>query len=301
MSRARRARQTALRWLASLGVAALVSGCLDANVPSIPPTPTPAPDPTPVTTVYDLRANVWYEGLALHVDRATATLDARGGPVVIVIRMDNDTDDPSRLDGAVSLVLAGQRFEPTRESDVPEVPDHGSAAATFRYELQGVASIDDAVIEIGAGPLHVAHVPLTAGAGPLEALEPVALTLAGSSTASGLKITLRGGVLRWDLPDWSQELAASAAALILTYDVTYAGDFSGGLAFTGENVALRLPDGTIVDPRPDGHSQSVELIGARKTKKHLFSRFEIPSGLTGDFALLVRNGGAEKAIVFTIG
>ena len=83
--------------------------------------------------------------------------------------------------------------------------------------------------------------------------------------------------------------------------MTYAGDFAGGFAFTGENVALRLPDGTVVSPRRDGHSQSVELIGARKTKKNLFSRFEIPAGMIGEFALLVRNGATEKAIPFTIG
>ena len=50
-------------------------------------------------------------------------------------------------------------------------------------------------------------------------------------------------MLRWDLPDWSQELDASLEALTLTYDVTYTGDFAGGFAFTGDNVALRLPDG----------------------------------------------------------
>lgn len=299
MSRATRGAASGL--LAALGAAALVAGCLDANVPSAVPTPTHAPDPTPVTTVYDLRANAWYEGLALHVDRVTATLDERGGPVVIVVRMDNDTADASRLDGVVSLVVAGRRFEPTRDSNIPEVPDHGSAAATFRYELQGVASIDRAVIEIGAGPLHVARIPLTPTAGALDALEPLALKPIGNATANGLRISLRSGVLRWDLPDWSQELASSEAALTITYDVTFAGDFSGGLAFTGENVALRLPDGTIVDPRPDGHSQSVELIGPRKTKKGLFSRFEIPAGLTGEFVLLVRNGSAEKVIVFTVG
>ena len=66
-------------------------------------------------------------------------------------------------------------------------------------------------------------------------------------------------------------------------------------------MALRLPDGTVVSPRRDGHSQSVELIGAKKTKKGLSSRFEIPAGLTGTFNLLVRNGGQEKAIPFKIG
>ena len=126
--------------------------------------------------------------------------------------------------------------------------------------------------------------------------------LAGfGATAASLKVTLRGGLLRSDLPDWWQELGAKLEALTLTYDVTYTGDFAGGLAFTGENVALRLPDGSVIAARRDGHSQSVELIGSRKTKKGLFSRFEIPTGLTGSFALLVRNSGTERTIKFTIG
>ena len=110
-------------------------------------------------------------------------------------------------------------------------------------------------------------------------------------------------MLRWDLPDWSQELDAELAALTLTYDVTYPGDFAGGFAFTGDNVALRLPDGTIVEPRRDGHSQSVELIGARKTKKDLFSRFEIPAGANRQVRAPASRSGDRptKAIPFTIG
>jgi hypothetical protein len=144
-------------------------------------------------------------------------------------------------------------------------------------------------------------VPLTPSAGAVAAFQPQALTLKGTGAAADLKISLTSGGLRWDLPDWSQELDASLAALTLTYDVTYTGTFSGGFAFTGDNVALRLPNGKVVSPRADGHSQSIELIGAQKTKKGLFSRFEVPSGMSGKFALLVKNGSTTKAIVFTIG
>ena len=38
------------------------------------------------------------------------------------------------------------------------------------------------------------------------------------------------------------------------------------LMVVSERQALRLPGGDVVKPRRDGHSQSVELIGARKTK-----------------------------------
>jgi hypothetical protein len=302
-----------VRVLATLAVvAATLAGCLDANPPSALPSPTRQPEPTPTTTTYSLGTTVWYEGLELHFDTVTAVLDARGGPVEVRLRLDNPTDDVVQLhlvdpteeagvlDGKIRLVVGGTAVEATRESIVPDVPAKGSASATLTYELQGIASIDDAVIEIGAAPLHVARVPITAAAGVPLTFEPVELHVGGSGTAASLKITLRSAVMRWDLPDWSQELDAKTRALTLTYDVTYAGDFSGGLSFKGELVALRLPDGTIVERRRDGHNDDVALVGPRKTKKDLVSRFEIPEGVTGSFALLARNGSVIKAIKFTI-
>jgi hypothetical protein len=138
-------------------------------------------------------------------------------------------------------------------------------------------------------------------AGDVVAYEPVAFGLTGSAQASSLKVALRSGLVRWDLPDWAQELNANLKVLTVTYDVTYLGDFAGGLAFTGDNVALKLANGTVLRARKDGHSQSVELVGAHKTKKGLFSRFEIPAGTTGKLLLLVRSPGVERAIQFDIG
>jgi len=284
----------------AMAAAVALAGCLDDR-PSAAPTASAAPEPTPTTTVYSFDSTIWYEGLEIHVVSVTATLDALGGPVTVVIRLDNPTADDSQLDGAVDLVVGSVRAAPTRESTIPQVPAGDSAAATLTYELQGITSIDAAVLEFGAGPLHVARLPITAAAGEAVTFEPIVLDVSGTASASSLKLELTGGEVRWDLPDWSQELDAGLQALTLSYNGTYTGSFSGGFAFTGDNVALRLPDGTVVGARRDGHSQSVELIGAKKTKKGMFTRFEIPAGLTGEFALLVRNGSAERAIPFTIG
>jgi hypothetical protein len=279
----------------------LTLAACDQGGPSVAPTPTRSPEPTATTSGYQLNTRVWYEGLEIDVVGATATLDQRGGPVEVRMNLHNPTDQDSNLDGAVTLLVGTVRADPTRESTIPEVPAQDTIAATLTYELQGISSIDKAVLEFGAGPLHVARVPITPAAGSPLVFEPVELALTGSGTASSLKLAIHTGELRWDLPDWSQELDASLQALTITYDATYSGDFSGGFAFTGDNVALKLPDGTIVEARRDGHSQSVELIGAKKTKKGLMSRFEIPAGLTGTFGLVVRNGSAQKTIPFTIG
>lgn len=282
-------------------VLATLAAC-DDTAPSVAPTARATPEPTATLTTYELGTTVWYEGLKITVVSVTATLDRRGGPVEVLLHLENPTAEDSSLDGAVTLLVGTVRADPTRDSVVPDLPAGSTGAATLSYELQGIASIDQGVIEIGAGPLHVARVPLTPFAGKAVVFEPRELALNGNGTSGTLKLTIHAGELRWDLPDWSQELDASLQALTITYDATYTGDFSGGFAFTGDNVALRLPNGTVVTARRDGHSQSVELIAARKTKKGLFSRFEIPAGLTGRFALLVRNGSSPvKAIPFTIG
>lgn len=281
-------------------IAATLAAC-EPGAPSAAPTPTRAPEPTPVTTRYQLGTTVWYAGLVLHFGEATASLDERGGPVTVGLRLDNPGEESADLNGRIWLVVDGERIEPTRESKVPNVPGKGSAGAVLTYELQGIDEVEEAVIEVGDAPLHIARIPLTSAAGTPVVFEPIVLELGGTQTAGSVRIALRSGVLRWDLPDWLEELDADLQALTLAYDVTYAGDFSGGLAFTGDNVALRLPDGKRVAARKDGHSQSIELIGARKTRKGLFSRFEIPAGATGKFALIVRSGSTERAIEFTIG
>ena len=298
-------RRGRLPRLAALGVAmALLAGCIDAPVPSVEPTPTPTPEPTPTTTTYQLGATIWYEGLILHVDDAVAILDERGGPVEVRIRVENPGDDEGELDARIRLLVDATSNDPpieaTRESKVPSVPAHGFVGALMTYELQGIPTVDKGVILIGEDVNHVARIPLTPAGGDLVDFEPVVLSVSGAGTAGDLRLTLRSGVRRWDLPDWSQELVASLDALTLTYDVTYQGTFSGGFAFTGDNVRLRLPNGTVIGPRRDGHSQSIELIGAGKTKRGLFSRFEIPTGMTGRFGLIVRNGKVSKTITFNV-
>ena len=168
------------------------------------------------------------------------------------------------------------------------------------FEVLGPVSIGDAILRIGDPPRHLAIVPFASGGSGPVTFQPITAKLSGTGNAADLRLTLRSGELRWDLPDWGEELPATSAALTLTYDVTYRGSFSGGFPFTGDNVALRLPDGRIVAPRPDGRSQSLAVIQAGRTLSGLSTRFEIPSGVTGPFSLIVRNGSAQGAIRFQL-
>jgi hypothetical protein len=234
------------------------------------------------------------------MDRATTLLDPRGGTVDIAFRIENPGAEPSELDARIFLVVAGNRIEPTNESHIPSTPAGETTLGLLTFELQEIASADDAVLEIGADPDHIAKVPFGPDGGVARTYEPIDYEIKGTNAAGDLRITVKRAHIRWDLPDWSQELTADLRALTVTYDATYTGSFGGGFAFTADNVALLLPDGTIVESRRDGHSQSVELIGAGKTKKQLFSRFEIPADARGEFRLVVRNAGTSKGIRFTV-
>ncbi len=286
--------------IAVLTATLAIGGCLDVALPSAAPSPTRTPEPTPTTTIYELGQTVWYEGLLVHVDRAVATLDQRGGPVELSLTVENPSTEDADLRATIYLVVDGASVEPTRESRIPTIPAAGFVPALLTYELQGIASAGDAVVRVGAAPEHVGLVPLTSAGVAAVTLEPRELDLSGSGRAGDLRLTLRDGVLRWDLPDWSLELPADRQALTVTYDASCVGNPPGGCAFTGESVALRLPDGSEIDPRADGHSQSVELIGAGKTKRRLFSRFEIPASVSGELALVVIDGSERQTITLVI-
>jgi hypothetical protein len=300
------AARTPIRRLGALAavvaVAAIVAGCLGDGVPaSVAPSPTRQPDPTPVTTTYDVGGSVWYEGLVLHIDRVTAVLDARGGPVEVALRVDNPNADTAELQATIFLQVDGVPIRPTRESRIPPIPAKGQVASVITYELQGVTSVDDASVQVGEGPNHAAFMPLTAAGGPTVTLQPQPMPLTGTGTAEDLRITLKEGLQRWDLPDWSQELQVDRQVILVTFDATFEGGFTGGFPFNAAtNVALRLPDGTDVRPRADGHYRPVELIGPGRTKRNLTTRFEIPASVAGEVSFVVLAGDEEGLIPLVI-
>jgi hypothetical protein len=293
-------RYRAVATAAVLLVAAIVAACAGEPPPTLAPTPTREPEPTPLTTTYDLATSVWYEGILISVNRAVAVLDERGGPVTVEVELANSSRDETELEAKIWLVVGDTRVPPTRESTIPPLPAEAEVAATLTYELQGITSVDAATIEIGDAPYHIGIVPLTTAGGTAVTLQPTELAFSGAGTAGELEIDITGGVRRWDLPDWSEELPAESQAITVTYDATFTGGFSGGFAFTDKNVALRLADGTTVRPRTDGHSQSVELIGPGKTKRGLSSRFEIPASVTGTIDFVVLDGDKEDLIPLVI-
>jgi hypothetical protein len=283
------------------GILAIVlDGCAsETATPS--PSVTPAPLATPVVTTYVLETTAWVEGLVVTVHGASASLDAKGGPVTVNMRIDNPGSDLAALDVPIRLTASGSVYNVVSGTVLPEVVAGGSADVSLVFDVVDRASIDNGVLRIGRPSDHQVQIPFSAGPIPLLTLKPQPAALSAAVTAGELHLVVRHEEVRWDLPDWYQELPLGTELLTLVYDVTYSGSFSGGISFTGSNVALRLPNGTLVAPRKDGHSQSFVVIGPRRTVKSLFSRFEIPAGTTGSIGLMVSDGFVRHAATFKIG
>jgi hypothetical protein len=282
-----------------LALSAVLAACDVTDLGS--PTAPPFAEPTPVVTVYPLQTTVWYAGLVVALGTATAELDERGGTVTVDAVFQNPTADVVTFSSPIRLTAGGSAFDLTRESKLPDIPAGGGSTVSLTFAVAGRSSVDDAVIRIGRSEDHQALVPLQPGPVPTLTLEPQVLDVKGTVSAGDLRLALRSGTQRWDLPDWLEELPHAGEAVTLIYDVGYRGTFSGGAAFTGDNVLLRLPDGTTLSPRRDGRSQSVALIKPGAIVRGLMSRFEIPSGVPGTYALILVNGSVRTAIEFTLG
>ncbi|MCI0583099.1 MAG: hypothetical protein L0227_09455 [Chloroflexi bacterium] len=276
-------------------------GCLtDPPTPGPDATPTAAPDPTPVVSGYVLDRTIWYGGFVLTFQTASASLDAKGGPVTVQLLLGNPGEDEATLDGPIALVSGDVAVEPSRETDLPLVGGGTHEAATLVFEVDAAFDVAGAAIRVGRAEEHQAIVPMVGAAETSVTLAPRYVELDVQGVAGSLSVELRRLELRTDLPDWRQQLEREILALTLTYDARFASDFIGGFAFTAATVSLRLPDGTFVEPRRDGHSQSVLVIGPGVRISGLQSRFEVPAPGVGRYALVIRDGSATKELPFEI-
>ena len=287
--------------IAVLSMAVLGAGCGPDIGPSPTPPPTAVPLPTPVTTTYAVTTTAWYGGLVIHVDGVTAVLRAGVGAAAADLRIENPGTDPAALTAPIRSTSGGTVADPVRGTSLPDVDAGGSASVTIRFDIAAGFDLAAATLRIGRSTEHQVVVPLTPGVADLVTNAPLTLSpTPATATAGSLRLTLRGAELRADLPDWGLELPPGVLALTLTYDARYVGQFSGGFAFTGANVGLKLPDGTVIGPRQDGHSQSTAVLLPGAVASGLSSRFEVPIPGPGKYALVIRDGSRSASIPLVI-
>jgi hypothetical protein len=284
-----------------LATAATLAAC-GSDAPTPAASPTVSPDPTPTVTRYVMDRKVWYAGLVLTVEQAIATIDENGGPVVLSLHLENPGPAAATLGVPVRLTFADHGYEPRRGSEFPELDPGTAADVAITFDTGPGEDLAKAVVRIGRTEDHQALVPLAPGGVEAVALEPVAVDVKGKVRGGDLQLTVAGGVLRWDLPDWNEELRRASAVLTIDYSAVDVGSFEGGIPLTMDSVALQLPDGTEIAPRADGRSQSIAVLLPGATQSGLSTRFEIPAAARGTFTLIVRDGaGGVGRLKFTIG
>jgi hypothetical protein len=261
-----------------------------------------APETSAATTTVQVDQEFWFAGFKVALGAATAEItEGRGGTVAIEASFENIGSEDARFDGTLNLASAGENATEAFDIDIPSVPGGLSGKGMLTFDVEDSFTFDDAVLTIGLPTNQQAIVPLTATAGTAVTREPVAVSATGEGTADTLRLELLGGEYRADQPWNHGQMKTGTYVLTVTYDATFLSDFAGGFAFTGENVALKLPDGTTVGTIQDGDSQSIELIGPESTAKDLISRFEIEDPAAGEYNLLVRSfDDALDEIPFTI-
>jgi hypothetical protein len=294
---------TGLRRVGALaaGLAVVISACLtDQPLPTPEPTPSPEPEATAVVTRYPLDTSIWYAGLILTFGTATATIDAKGGPIAIDLTLENPGDVEATLDGPLRLVSGETALEPTRETVLPLIPAAGTASTSLVFEAGEAFDVAEAAIQVGRSIEHQALVPLVPGDQPAVTLEPHETRLEAFTQAGSLLVSVHVIELRSDLPDWGLQLSRTTMAMTLTYDVAFKGSFSGGFPFTTANLGLTLPDGTTIAARPDGHSAPAVVVGPNAVVTGLTSRFEVPAPGPGTYRLVVRDGSASKDLELVV-
>jgi hypothetical protein len=256
----------------------------------------------PVVTTVEVGQEAWFAGFHVTFGTATSEITAgRGGSVEIPAKFENTGDESARLDATLTLISGDETATDAFGMDIPSVPGGQTGKGTLAFDVEDTFTFEDAVLTLGQPANQQAVVPLSASAGKAVSLEPKAVTFSGSGQAGDLKLDVTGGELRADTPWKHGQQEKGTLVLSVDYSATFDSGFAGGFAFTAENVALKLPDGTTVGVIQDGESQSIELIGPNATMKHLFSRFEIEDPAAGSYALLVRSfDRAEDEIPFTL-
>jgi hypothetical protein len=286
--------------LATLAVVAALAGACGPEPGQPSAGPTDVPIQTPTVTLYQLNTRVWYAGLVFDLTSATAVFDPNGGTVTLLATIENPGEDDRTLDFPIRITSSGEGFDPVHGTQLPSVPAGSKSDALISFDVPGRSSIDDAVLRIGRSTANQGLVPFGPGPVPLQTLEPVTLAPSGTATAVDLRVTLRTGELRWDLPDWADEEPVNTAALTLTYDAVYRGSAPGGFPFTADTVTLTLPDGSTIHPRADGRSQSIAQLATNATQTGLSSRFDVPANLPGKYTLVIHNGTAKGSVSFTV-
>lgn len=276
------------RWVLGVVTASVwLLGACGSGTPSVTPSTSDSTflDPSPAVTPGEVAIDqtVWFGGFKLTLGNASLLTEDARIFVDIDTLFENQGTSSATLNATLNLSSGLDNYQPDlARQDLPEVPGLTTGSGTLSFDVDGEFSFDDAILTIGNAENNQALIPLGTG-GTFVDLAPVAVAVKGAATGGELRVRVRGGGLRADIPDRHDQVEAGKRALSLDIDITYRGDRAGGYAFSGNNLALTLPDGTTVavDDGP------IELLRAGTTLPDQQVRFIVRDPAAGTYELVV--------------
>jgi hypothetical protein len=240
---------------------------------------------------------VWFAGFQVTIKNAAISTapDTAVTTVNLAVTLTNEGPTPVRFDGLIDLGSGGSHYK-FDNSTLPNVAGGASHDDNLSFDVDTGFKLDGATLTIGQPGHHQAVIPL-GGAGNLIDLAPITLGLSGSVMAGNLKVSVKGGEVRTDVPADHVELDQNTAALALTLDIHYGGDNS--YPFGHNNLALVAPNGSQIAVS----AGPIEVLTPNATRTNETVRFLIPEPVNGAYQLILRDptaNGVQAAWPWTL-
>lgn len=231
---------------------------------------------------------VYYAGFKLGLGTATLHTNDFGTRVVdIATTVGNEGTDPETFGSTLDLFAAGKHYSPDDVgTKLPTVAGQAQTNGNISFDVDDKFAFGDAVLTIGHPSHEQVVLPLgapTAGGGVSIDLAPATFAVTGTASTGPLRLTVSDVVLRADNPKDHLEAEKGKRFLSITFDVTDTSGFPAGYAFTHENVALKLPDGTQLAP-DDG---PIQLLNPNSTLSGQTARFTVPAPGRGSYQVVL--------------
>jgi len=252
----------------------------------------------------------WHAGWKVDLTTAkvrASTLDPKQSVIAIDGMFNNLGSKDRTPDSKLTLEVDGESLLlDDGETKLPQVPAGGKQTGTIVFDLKDPAKVTGAVLVVGNPDNIQATVPFGAS-GTLVTGESrsIPLDLSASIKIDGptgltTSIKVKGAELRADDVHNYNEAKKGTVFLTFTYDVTIIYTCICAYGWDPEaSLTLRLPDGTTV-----GKDPSTFYVDTTTTSgvahPDLTTQFIIKDPAPGDYALVLRSRGTEKAMPFTI-
>jgi len=256
----------------------------------------------------------WHAGWK--VDLTTAKVRAsKEDPAQSVMAIDgmfnNLGKDDAEPQSQLTLEAGGESLPlDDQETELPQVPGGGKQRGTIVFDLKDPASATGGTLVVGNSENNQATIPLgDGGTGTLLTQEPRSfpLDLSGSVKTTGptgvkTAVTVKGAELRADDVRRHEESKKDTFFLTVKYAVTTTYTCTCSPMWNpADGLALELPDGTTVGVDPnEGLDDVVANTVSGVSNPDLKTRFIIKDPTPGDYKLVVRFQGKQKAMPFTI-